>query len=177
MLASYIHNDRKKIGISESEYKKVISEIESNMTLYLDQSEHYLLRIINLYTKIFESRPGAFRFQVDQAHLDNFSIFRSIERLIGVNEGTIIPSRFSSYPTHSLGGNRAPFWIAKEKNGLKIKSNARLEYYRNAESIGDWKIDNKYQSIFPSKFIEAILQREAYIEACNVMNYNKEVFA
>lgn len=85
------------------------------------------------------------------------------------------PTRFSNFEAHTLGGNRAPFWQVVSSNKKDASFGARHEYYKKTDSIGDFKVDDKYKEIFSGGFIEEVEKFEDYLSLCKTLGYSKVI--
>lgn len=169
MVASKFYNDRKKHGIYEDSYdgfRKVFLKDE-----HISAVSEYLAWLKKRYEDFLTKNPDAFIFKADESHLGGFRDFGKLEEYLELEAGSIKPKTFSQYPCHSLGGNRAPVWLGKKKAGVKLKRNHRLDFYDQASSYGDWKIDDKWKFLLSSGFVEKVFLLDEYKEICRYLGY------
>ena len=176
LLASYLYNDRKKYKIKHekiSDFGKILS---INLEKTISICEKKLSELLFDYKSLSEVFPNHISFKSDHAHLNDFRDFRFLEKILSVTDQSIKPTKFSSFPCHSVGGNRAPVWISKASQGGEIFDQDRFRFYQDTTSFGDWKIDNKYSIVFSEDIIDRLSRLEIYSELCEYLGYDKHKF-
>lgn len=171
MVASKFYNDRRKHGILTDSYHDF--KVEFLGSKFIGEIRSYLLWLDNKYKNYFSDRPNAFLFFSDKAHYNKFHIFYELEDFLCLDYKSLDPISFSKYPCHSLGGNRAPVWLGKKSRGELLKKNDRLDFYMSAKSLGDWKIDNKWELLISEEFAEEISALDEYVSICKSLGYEK----
>ena len=174
MIASSTYNDRRAIGFASNGFADLKAEIAEAGDRFLAYASKYLTRLANTYDRIFARVPDGFVCRVDQMHLDGMSGFNALAGHLELGENRIFPTEFSKYPVHTLGGNRAPYWMALQTQQGKSVRNPRKAYYDTAESIGDWALDNKYRILFDEPTRDAIRNMEQYAHACQALGYSAQ---
>jgi len=172
LLASHIYNRRTRFGIDSEQLNVVGQLLEESW----DEHQRTVARAANGFLKsyrdIFALCAEAHVFRSDEAHKDGFQAFRELEEYLGVSRGTFDPESFSRVPSHTIGGNRVPIWLTKNASGQSIPNNPRFEYYSSSSSLGDWKLDDKFEHVFRPPTLDAISSLPAYQALCELLDYD-----
>lgn len=175
LLASSIYNDRKKLDINVDNFELFRNFLEANTPRISKIVDLKLSIMIKTYQRYFEAFKELHLFQNDRAHLEDFLEFRKLEKSLGLGSHAIRATDFSQTPCHSVGGNRAPLWISREAQSKPMSKQPRALYYTvQSKSLGDWRLDNKYEVVLPERLIEEIYKKDIYREACTLLSYEAE---
>lgn len=174
LLASAIYNDRKKLNINHDSFEAAGSMLEESLQRTTEITEAKLTKYLNTYTNFFESFDDLYIFKNDTAHHNDFEAFRGLEEELSLASKSIKATQFAETPCHSIGGNRAPFWIAQKAQLGKKTTNPRAAYYEDAISYGDWRIDNKYKTIFSENLIDRLLDSKVYKDLSVLLGYKPD---
>ncbi|MES3674772.1 hypothetical protein QC589_02320 [Halomonas elongata] len=171
LLASFLYNERKKSGYNEESIEGFGRYVDDNVDWFFKRSVLVLRRVVNNYKEVFEKFPDAFVCKMDELHCDEFLEMRKLEQYLNVEEKSFDVFNFSQYEVHPLGGNRAPYWQAMHSKGKKESFGERDSYYNNAESFGDYKIDNKFFHIVTKSLGERVGKSSEYQELSDILGY------
>lgn len=174
LLASAIYNDRKKLNIKDDSIEVIGSMLEENPQRTNEIAEAKLTEALNTYTKFFENFDELYVFKNDTAHHNDFEAFRALEKELFLAQESIKATQFAETPCHSIGGNRAPFWLAQKAQLGKQITNPRAAYYESTVSYGDWRIDNKYKTILSERVIDRILGSKVCEDLSVLLDYNSD---
>lgn len=172
LLASHVYNRRERLGVAEDDLVRFGEQLELNRDVHRSSLASGLKRFAGQYRRTFDACVGAHRFRTDEAHLDGFAEFRRLEHMLELPAHSFDPANFGVKPSHTLGGNRAPIWLAKNRSGQDTPQNARTEYYDSTESVGDWKLDDKFRIVFGPRTLETILALPEYGQLCELLGYD-----
>lgn len=177
LLSSYMYNKRRDLGIETRGFKELGEYISSNIPKMGSVIDEYFAFLKRKYHSFGSALGGEmFWFHVDRAHRLDFQMFRDFEQYVGLEEFAIDERNFSSYPCHSIGGNRAPVWAAQQKYASVEKlKDPRKKYYLEQRKFGDWKIDNKYEDVIVNRTLDYCLSLKSYGDICEYFGYSKEV--
>ena len=176
LLASVFYNDRKKMNIESDSIMEVRDEISASSLETMKDFELVMKGLIEKYEELEDTFPESVPFKADRAHLNNFAAFRLLEEQLGIPSQSIEPTRFSSFPCHSVGGNRAPVWISKASQSGETFDQDKFRFYQDTTSFGDWKIDNKFTLLFSDLVIDSIINLGIYSEVCDYLGYEPSEF-
>ena len=171
LVASHIYNKRERFKIQSDQLEQAGVELERSIVNGLQPIRVMLKSILNKYKATLASCRGAFIFRSDEAHRDGFRIFRDLEHHLGVPQRTFDPDAFTKKPSHTIGGNRAPVWITKDAHGQTTPNTPRKDYYTSSSSMGDWKLDNKYELLIRPSTLTVIRSIPAYSMLCELLSY------
>ncbi len=125
------------------------------------------------YEAIFTKLQSFTLLKNDNLHQANFARLRELEVFLGVKSESFDPINFSKYEAHTIGGNRMPSNQRSKYIGAKNQiHNPRIQYYETAESLGDFKIDDKYRIIFSPKTLSIVQKSTWYRRLCEQLSYN-----
>ena len=175
LIASTFYNERKALGIEPEEYGEFSAALAARDDLG-SLIGTVAAKLRSTYEQMIEKSPEAVVFRNDKAHLKDFAEFRALERRLGVAPHSAHPEGYSRVPCHSIGGNRAPVWIAAGKLSERSKS-PRNRYYAAAPALGDWRIDDKYRMLLSGAVMDRIAADPSYRASLGLLGYQHEELA
>jgi hypothetical protein len=173
MLASSAYNDGPKIGFATRTFEAMRLEISRDRQEFLIYAAKYFNKLIRTYDQILTQVPDRHVCRVDAMHENDMEGFQTLSGYLGL-AAKLDPRDFSRFPVHTLGGNRAPLWMAQERQQGKTVDHPRRKYYESAQSIGDWSLDDKHALLFDPDTRRDILGLAAYRTACALLEYDPD---
>ncbi|UTD55529.1 hypothetical protein [Halomonas sp. MS1] len=172
LLASRFYNKRESLGVKGEELSSVYSAIQRDKAKFLDYAKGEINYLYLAYSDFFKNSANGMLVKMDEIvfsekHKNDFLDF------LDLNYDDVSFDGFTNYEIHSIGGNRAPYWARLEKSTDKLVSNPRHEYYKSAESVGDFKVDDKYKEIFDDDFLSEIEMLVEYQELLKILGYKR----
>lgn len=172
LLASRFYNKRNAFGVAGDSLKDVYKAIENNADGFLGHAEKELDFLHDAYSDIFSSAVDGALVKVDEVGFEEQQQKRICD-ILNLSVEDVSFDRFADYEVHSIGGNRAPYWARLERSTGRSIANPRNDYYKKAESSGDFKVDNKYMEVFCDDFIEKIEELKSYKELLSMLGYSR----
>lgn len=171
IMASVIYNRRTKLDIGTDDFDEFKKIIDSKNGFFINYLRDYLNGLFSSYNEFIKTAPDGMVCRTDCLLDNEFSHLKKICRHLNIDFVSLDVTNFSSYDIHPIGGNRAPYWLKAQKEGKKIKDK-RFDYYQNAKSCGDVKIDDKYNRVFSESFIRMLQGEDSYIRLCDLLGYD-----
>ena len=172
LLSSAIYNDRKRLKFASEDFAEISVTLDENSEKTGKVIQGALREALRTYNAFFQNFDDLHVFKNDRAHQENFKSFTILEQKLGLENESIKARDFSTEPCHSIGENRAPFWLAQKTKSGQLVAQPRAKYYENSSSFGDWKIDDKYQLLFTEMTLSKIMSFPEYSELCACLGYD-----
>lgn len=175
LLASFAYNSRARLGCDSDDLREFGQFLSDNLDEILVQFDQRLISYIEIYKTALSGSISSFLCRTDELHYDDFFHFEELCTYLGCRSSDFSPTKFSEYSVHPVSGNRAPHWQVSRARSVSSKDRARFEYYSEAESVGDLKIDDKHKIIFDASVRNSILSLSSYNSLCKNLGYSFDV--
>lgn len=173
LLASYFYNERSKFKIVGDSFSDVNESIVSDVEGFITYASDKINSYVNVYNKCLNVFDSGFICKVDELHVNYFSGLNKLCTYLGESSEDFSPCFFSEYSAHPVGGNKAPHWQFLKNESVNDKEKERHTYYKNADSVGDYKLDNKFEKVLPLEFVKKVSELDCYKQLCVLLGYDE----
>lgn len=177
MVTSYLYNQPRKLGFKRSpEFSVFRAAGEKRSAEFIALAQLVMRRLLREYENVLQTAPNGLVCPTDELHLNTFEQFRRLCNHVGAPFDRGALQKFSAFPVHPIGGNKAPLWQRMDAAVARAEPaapNVRRRYYsHSAQAWGDYRIDNKFEEILPVGLRDEVMDLRAYAGLCDLLQYD-----
>jgi hypothetical protein len=182
-FASYVYNDLfRNRGHQPSDFEEVRQSLETparaqKLESFLRRVANDLLNRYRIFYSRFEQHSEGALFTLKH---ETFVGEGGADLLAGfVREGlgytpVLNVASYSSFESHSVGGNRGPIWQTRLEHSQGFSSSdPRFHYYRDRSGV---RLDEKYRRIFSPSMIRRLLDWDITQKLATFLSYSDAEF-